>query len=411
MPGERGKQSEYRRQPLNERCIVFESLWGRKYSCNPAALYEYIDKYHPEYECVWFLNDTDTPIKGRAKKVKRGTDEHKYYLATAKYFVFNNNMPRSFKKRAGQVIVHTMHGTPFKSFGLDVKEETDTEEKRIRIVERSDQWDYLVAQGRFTKDMAWQWFRYNKTVLETGYPRTDALYRNNEEEASALRRRLGLPEGKRVILYAPTWREEDRFDMMLNIEEMRSALSDEYVLLIRLHHFVADYYKVPEDGSFVFDAAVVDDIEDLFMITDVMITDYSSVMFDFALTEKPLVFYTYDLKDYTEKDRGSYFDIRKEAPGVIALTTADVIDAVLNGGGQAEEDAERVRRFCEKYLTYENPSSTEAVFDAVFVKDMRDKRDVAKEKAVSVASAVIPGRLIKKARRASVKRRLSKENV
>ena len=69
MPGERGKQSEYRRQPLNERCIVFESLWGRKYSCNPAALYEYIDKYHPEYECVWFLNDTDTPIKGRAKKV------------------------------------------------------------------------------------------------------------------------------------------------------------------------------------------------------------------------------------------------------------------------------------------------------------------------------------------------------
>lgn len=409
MSGGRGPKSEYRRQPLNERCIVFESLWGRKYSCNPAAIYEYIDRYHPEFECVWFLNDTDTPVKGRAKKVRRGTDEHKFYLATAKYFVFNNNMPRSFKKRAGQIIIQTMHGTPFKSFGLDVKEETETEDKRIRIVERSDQWDYLIAQGSFTKNMAWRWFRYDKTVLETGYPRTDSLYRKDEKAAQSLRSRLGLPEGKKVILYAPTWREEDGFEMMLDIEEMRDALSDEYVLLIRLHHFVADLYKVPEDGSFVFDAACVDDIEDIFMITDVLITDYSSVMFDFAITEKPMVFYTYDLEEYTKEDRGSYFDIEKEAPGVIAATTSEVIDAVRNPGAQTEEHSERIRRFREKYLTYENPGSTEEVFDAVFVKDLRDRRAAAIDRAVSAVSAVVPGRLIKKAKRAAVKRRLSKQ--
>lgn len=398
------RRGAYAKGPLDDKCIVFESLWGRRYSCNPAALYEYIDKNHPEYECVWLLNDTDIPIPGRARKVKRGTEEHRRCLATAKWFVFNNNMPRSFKKRDGQVIVQTMHGTPFKSFGLDVKEEAETEQQRIRVVERSALWDYLIAQGKFTKDMAWRWFRYDKTVLETGYPRTDALYAPDEEAAAEVRKTLGLPADKKVILYAPTWREMDRFDMMLDLDEMRNRLSDEYVLLVRLHHFVAEFYKVPEDGRFVFDAGGIEKIEDLFALTDVMITDYSSVMFDFALTGRPMIFFAYDLDEYTKEDRGSYFRIEDEAPGTLARTTPEVIDAVKSSGSPDKEGDERTEAFIKKYLTYENPDSCAKVFDEVFVKQTHLKAVTAGDKARALAGRILPERINKRLRRKAIKR-------
>jgi len=398
------KYKEFRKLPLNDKCIVFESLWGRRYSCNPAALYEYIDRNHPEYECVWFLNDTDTPIPGRAKKVKRGTEEHKYYLATAKWFIYNNNMPRSFKKRDGQVIVQTMHGTPFKSFGLDVKEEAETEQQRIRVVERSALWDYLIAQGEFTKNMAWRWFRYDKTVLETGYPRTDSLYAPDEEAAAEVRKTLGLPADKKVILYAPTWREMDRFDMMLDLEEMRRRLSDSHVLLVRLHHFVSEFYEVPEDGEFIFDAGGIEKIEDLFALTDVLITDYSSVMFDFALTGRPMIFFAYDLEEYTGEDRGSYFRIEDEAPGTLAVTTAEVIDAI-EGADADDGSSARTEAFMKKYLTYENADSCAKVYDDVFVRELHLSNFSAGDRAWQLAGRVLPGRVYRKLRKAAVKRR------
>jgi CDP-glycerol glycerophosphotransferase len=254
--------------------------------------------------------------------------------------------------------------------------------------------------------MAWRWFRYTGTVLETGYPLTDALYAPDPDEASELRESLRLPEGKRVMLYAPTWREMDRFDMMLNLDKLRSALSDEYVLLVRPYHFVSEFYTVPEDGEFIFDANHVEKIEDLFAITDVLITDYSSVMFDFALTGKPMVFFAYDLDEYTKEDRGSYFKIEDEAPGALAKTTAEVIDAVKASGVQNSADSARTEAFIKKYLTYETPYSAEKVFDAVFVRDIRKERITVKDRVLSAAGRILPGRIAKKIRRYSARRRL-----
>lgn len=395
-------------EPLRENCIVFESFWGRSYSCNPAAMYEYISQEHPEYECVWFFNDINTFVPGNAKKVKRRSEEYYHYLMTAKYFIYNTNMPRSFKKRYGQVVIHTMHGTPFKSFGLDVKEEADTEEKRIRIVERASIWDYLIAQGEFTKSMTWRWFRYDRNILETGYPRTDVLFRKDAKSVEEIRTSLALPKGKKVILYAPTWRKEGRFDMMLDIEEMQKALSGEYLLLIRLHHFVADYYEVPEDGTFVFDASGDIKVEDLYMITDVLVTDYSSVMFDFALTGKQMIFFAYDFEEYTKKDRGGYFDIATEAPGTLTYTTGEVIDAILHSDECLNADRKRIETFRNKYLTYENSDSAKKIFETVFVNDLAAKRILSKEMILEAARRIVPEKLIKRMRDISAKHRLSK---
>ena len=400
------KYSEYRKLPINDKCVVFESFWGRSYGCNPAALYEYISREHPEYECVWLLNDTDTYVPGSAKKVQRKTEEHYYYLATAKYFIYNTNMPRSFKKRDGQVIVHTMHGTPLKSFGLDVREEADTEAKRMRVVERSDLWDYLIAQGEFTKDMAWPWFRYTGTILETGYPRTDVLFREDPAAVREVRKSLGIPDGKKVILYAPTWREGDSYEMPLDLDEMRSRLSDSYVLLIRLHHFAAGLYKVPEDGEFIFDGGKAGRIEDLYPVTDVLITDYSSVMFDFALTGRQMVFFTYDLEEYTLKERGCYFDISTEAPGTLARTAPEVIEAIIHSDHDREAVREREASFRDKYLTYENGRSCELVYHEVFEEQTHLANMTAGDRFARAARHVLPGRVYSRLKKAGVRRRL-----
>lgn len=390
------KYREFRKEPIKDNCIVFESLWGRKYNCNPAAFYEYICEHHPEYECVWFFNDTDVSIPGNAKIVKRKTEEYYYYLATSKYFVYNANFPVSFRKRPEQVIIQTMHGTPFKTFGLDVREELPSEKEEMRVVRRAGIWDYIVAQGRFTDEMVWRWFRYENTVLRTGYPRTDNLYKDGKEKASEIRRSIGIPDNKKVILYAPTWRSMDRFDMMLDIEKMRTGLSDEYVLLLRPHYFVESFYKVPEDGSFVFDANRVDRIDDLFPVTDILITDYSSVMFDFVLTDKPIIFYTYDLRDYTEKTRGSYFNIATEAPGTIAESTEEVIDAVRDLNLHENLNNERINSFRDKYLTFENESSSEKIFEEVFVRAVADRGVKRRQRIQWTIKKILPGRYYKK---------------
>ena len=397
---------KYREEPIKEDLVVFESLWGRSYSCNPAAIYEYINENHPEYECVWFLNDTDTPVPGRARKVEHRSDEYWHCLATAKYLIYNANFPESFVKRDGQILVQTMHGTPFKTFGLDVKEELPSDKEKIRVVKRSMIWDYLVAQGEFTKNMAWRWFRYDNKVLETGYPRTDSMFVHDDEEAEKIRKDLGLPEGKKVILYAPTWRDMDRFDMMLDLEQLKQELSDEYIILVRPHYFVADKYTIPEDGAFVFDGCRTNKIEDLFQLTDVLITDYSSVFFDFALTDKPMIFFAYDLEEYTKETRGAYFDIAAEAPGPIAETTADVIDAIKKLDKHYELNSERIKIFRDKYLTYENADSTAQVFDAVFVKDERVKKNVLRSRVMSALGHIVPQKIYKKAKRKMMLRRI-----
>ena len=401
------KYRTFRKEPIKENCIVFESLWGRSYNCSPAAFYEYILANHPEYECIWFLNDVETTIKGNAKKVERKTEEFYHYLATAKYFVYNTNLPLSFVKRDGQVVIQTMHGTPFKTFGLDVTDEISTEKERLRAVKRADMWDYLVAQGEFTKGMAWRWFRYRNNILETGYPRTDKIYLAEKDETIKLKNDLGIPKDKKIILYAPTWRDLNSFDMELDINTMKDALSDEYVLLIRPHYFVAEFYKVPEDGKFVFDAGRVSSIEDLYPATDILITDYSSVMFDFALTGKPMIFYAYDLTEYTENTRGSYFDISSEAPGCLAQTTEEVIDSIKNLDTFYDIHGERIQAFRQKYLTYENDRSSETIFNAVFVRKEQDGRVLMRKRIEAVAKCILPHKIYACFMRKSMKRALN----
>lgn len=391
---------QYMKEPLDDKCIVFEAYWGAQYSCNPRALYEYIDREHPEYKCVWSLTDEKTPIKGKGIRVQRYSAEYYHYLATAKYLVNNVNFENAYKKRQGQIEIQTMHGTPFKSMGLDVKDDFPDEKAVRNFIKRNRRWNYLVVQGKFSESMAWQWFRYKGNILRTGYPRTDDLFDVSGEERDALKKIYGIPSGKKVILYAPTFRHKGQYEMPLDLELMREELSDEYVLLIRLHHFINDSYKVPEDRDFIIDAGKYSAIDDFYKIADVLITDYSSVMFDYTLTGKRIIFFAYDLEEYTGSIRGTCFDLEKEAPGPVVRTTAEIVGAVRDYSRTYDE---KRNRFIDEYLTYENNKSAERIFEEVFLKGSSDRSVKARSLLVNAVRALLPKKLFRYLRNRSMK--------
>lgn len=350
--------------PIKKKWVVFESMWGSKFSCNPRYLYEYIDKNHPDYKCIWVLKDECTPITGNGERVRRLSLKYLYYMARAKYFVNNVNFADAYVKRKGQVEVQTMHGTPLKTIGLDVPGDFPTKKKEDNYIRKCKRWDYLIVQSKFVADLAPTAFRFQKTIMDTGYPRTDILYAsNNQTEMSGLKEKLGLPADKKVIMYAPTWRIRNRFDLMLDLQKMKEKFSEEYVLILRLHHFSAKGWEgVPEDG-FVYDLTNYQSIEDLYIITDILITDYSSVMFDYAVLNRPMLFFTYDLDDYRDKLRGFNIDIEKEAPGPLLFTAEEVNNAIENIEETIENSKQRVEAFHEKYIQYECANSSEKVFN------------------------------------------------
>ena len=373
-PGKRLKQSKvtYRmflKLPINQKRIMFESMWGSKYSCNPRYLYEYIDANYPDWECILVLGDEHIPINGGGKRVRRFSVKYFYYLATSKFFVNNVNFHNHFVKRPDQIEIQTMHGTPLKTLGLDVPGDFPTKKREEEFIEKCNRWDYLTVQSDFVADITKKCFLFKKQFLKCGYPRTDILYtKNNESDIRKLKEKLGIPLDKKVILYAPTWRLKNKFDMMLDLESLKKNLSDEYVLILRLHHFSAPGWIQPPEDDFVYDLTTYDSIEEIYLISDIMITDYSSVMFDYAILDRPILLFAYDLDEYREKLRGLYVDIEDNAPGPILYTSKEVEDAILNIERTMDESRPLMDRFQKKFIQYECANSSERVFDEVMKK-------------------------------------------
>ena len=366
------KYKEYRNEPLRDNLVMFEAKWGAKYNDNPRAFYEYLDAHHPEYQCVWSFKDPRMPILGNGHKVRRGSDEYYHYLATAKYLINDVNFEDAFVKRDGQIMVETMHGTPFKSFGLDVEDEYPTKSLVWKFTRKTMNWDYLVSQGAFVNKKAYPMLRFYKTILKTGYPRTDKIITGEGIDREALKRELNIPADRKVILYVPTFRIKGRFSFNFDFDELMRSLGDEYVFAVRVH-YMAPRYKLPAMRNLI-DLTAYSNIEDLYQIADILVTDYSSAMFDFALTGKPMIFYVYDLKEYEENLRGVYMDLRKEAPGPLVYTQEELVGALKNMGTVSEEYSGKVDAFLKKYLTHERADSSESMYNEVFIKHTKTNR-------------------------------------
>lgn len=357
----------FRLLPMRRKTVVFESYWGKSYSCSPRALYEYMDKHLQGYRYVWALNNESTPVKGSAKVVRRYSWRYYYYLATAKYFVNNCNFPDFYEKRKGAVEIQVLHGTPLKTMGLDVPGEFDTEEKRKKFLRRCARWDYFVSPSRYVSGIARRAFQFRKEILEYGFPRNDILRSHNSEQVTEIKRRLGLPLDKKIILYAPTWRVKGKFKFKLDLEKLQGDLSDEYIVLLRLHYFVKDSIDITPYRGFAYNLSAHDDIQELYLISDILITDYSSVMFDYANLQRPILFFTYDLEIYRDQLRGFYIDFEREAPGPLARTTDELLRYLNNMEMYHEEFGYKLQKFRETYCEFDDGNACRKVVETAIL--------------------------------------------
>ncbi|MDT0702585.1 CDP-glycerol glycerophosphotransferase family protein [Mammaliicoccus sciuri] len=343
----------FRMLPIRSNYIVYYSYWGDQYSCSPKAIYKNILENEKKFKNIWILNDTNMPIDGNGIKVKKNSLKYWYYLATAKYFIQNTNMPIDYKKRKKQKEVQTFHGTFMKTMGFDTPElKYETRQNKIdEFQKKVNNWNYVSIPSDYMKEKAKSAFNTTVKALKTGFPRNDMLFdalKYKEETKSS----LNIPKGKKVILYAPTWREGKSSNIEMNIKKIQETLDDQYVLLIRAHYMVSGNMDIRDYYPFAINVSNYPSIEELYSITDVLITDYSSVMFDFAYLKKPMIFYAYDLEKYLYGERGVYLNYSNIIPGPLVRTTDEIINVLSNYSNLDSEYKDKYEKFYNVFCQY-----------------------------------------------------------
>ncbi|MGK5549995.1 bifunctional glycosyltransferase/CDP-glycerol:glycerophosphate glycerophosphotransferase [Actinomadura kijaniata] len=369
--------------------VVFSCFNGRQYSDSTRAIHEELVRRGVELEQLWVVNDGQVELPDTVRPIRLNGREWHEAMASARYVVANHRLGDWFQRHPDQTVLQTWHGTPLKKIGKDIKEVHFAYAPGMKHALRAQankgraaeapvaptlpEWTHLLSPNPFSTEIFRRAFSFKGELIETGYPRNDVLYHPDADAiAAGVRARLGIPAGKRIVLYAPTWRDDQyysrgryRHDMRLDLDRARAELGDDHVLLVRLHSNVVD--GVPEDESgFVRDVSLYPDIAELYLVADVMITDYSSVMFDYANTRRPMLFFTYDLADYRDRLRGFYFDFEAEAPGPLVESSDALIEAIRDADVTARDYKDRYDAFVERFCPLDDGKAASRVVDRVF---------------------------------------------
>jgi CDP-glycerol glycerophosphotransferase len=354
--------------------VVYNSFNGR-YSDNPRAIFEELARREGDWTHLWTAPGTGAgAFPPGTTPIVPGTEEHARAVAGAKYIVANVEMREHLRKTPGMVFLQTWHGTALKRIGYDNRYVHANPAGFERDVEEYRRWDYLISPNAFTSGIFHSAFRgFDGEILETGYPRNDVLNAPDRDRTRAeVRAALGIEEGQVAVLYAPTWRDNlyheqgpDSFELALDVDEVARRLGPEHVLLLRLHFLVAGSVAA-ERGDAVRNVSAHEDIRDLYLAADILVTDYSSAMFDFAITGKPLLFYTYDLQHYRDELRGFYFDFEAEAPGPLCSDMDELISALADLDGTRRQFAERYAAFRQRYCYLDDGAASRRVVDRIF---------------------------------------------
>jgi CDP-glycerol glycerophosphotransferase len=352
---------------VDPRSVVFASFGGRL-SDNPRAIFEELRSRGTSYTSTWVAERADFP-EGISTVGPR-TGGYAAAVGRAGIVVTNSRLTH-YVKKPGVVYLQTWHGTPLKRIGFDNPRFAKDRAGLRRAASDYRRWDFLISQNAYSTEVFRRAFRFDGEVLETGYPRNDVL---NASAAPEIRRRtrerMGVHDDRLLVLYAPTFRDEDDSAGIhpaaaLDIPRLQSALAPAAHLVIRLHYRDATTMS-PFDPSFCTDASAYDDIRDLYLAADVLVTDYSSTMFDFAVTGKPIVFFTYDLARYRDTLRGFYFDLLAEAPGPVTATVDELIETLRSLSTVASGYGEAYARFRDRYCYLDDGHATRRVLDRLF---------------------------------------------
>jgi CDP-glycerol glycerophosphotransferase len=350
---------------------VFYNSFNGQFSDSPRAIYEELLRRGREMQHAWIADSGTFPSD--VTTVAPYSVGYLREVARAGYVVANQQLPNNFRKRPGATYLQTWHGTPLKRIGFDNDRWKRNPRGFDHMARDFAKWDFLISQNPFSSEIFRRAFRFEGEILETGYPRNDVL---NSADATAIRTRvrdrLGIEDGMRAILYAPTWRDNVvdergalRFSLALDVPRLEAALGEDHRLLLRLHYLLGSATPEGELGDFTLNVSAHPDIRDLYLAADVLVTDYSSAMFDFAVTGKPIVFFPYDIDEYRDSVRGFYFDLEAEAPGPVCQTTHGVIEALRDLDAVHAAHAARYVRFRERFCPFDDGAAAARVIDRV----------------------------------------------
>ena len=364
------RKLQYRPQATTQLrdAVLFESFQGKVIGDNPLDIFNEVRERFPNLELIWATGKGTTAPAG-ARGVRFGSREWLQALATSKYLVNNTNFPWYFRKVPGQIYLQTWHGTPLKRLGRDIPNNYLTKSYLDTMDREATYWDYLISPSPFCTEIFPGSFGYKGNIIETGYPRNDRLSKITGAQRQEIRERIGVSDPSTyVVMYAPTWRDYNRSAtgnwQSVNFMDENIQLPEGFQMIYRGHTNTHAVHSEAVAGRAI-DVTLYPDVTELYIAADVLITDFSSVMFDYTVTGKPIMFLAPDLERY-RAERGFYFDFEAMAPGPILNTDAEVLQT-LGRIDQVSKDYEtRYRAWQQKFNSLEDGNAAKRVVDIVW---------------------------------------------
>ena len=365
---------------VDDKLVVFEAYQGRNYACSPKEIYLELlkeEKYN-DYKFVWCFRNITKKIDGNAKIVKYHSKKYYKTFAKAKYWIVNSMIDEAITPKKNQIFLQCWHGTPLKRLRHDIKYDgvlNTAKELKKRNDKDTKRFTYLLSPSKFCTKVFTSAFNLQKLhkeniIIEQGYPRNDFLFKYTNDDICRIKDELNIHINKKVILYAPTFRDNQHksgvgytYELGIDLDKLYNELKDEYIILFRTHYFVSNSIDLSKYKNFIYDVSNYDDISNLYIISEMLITDYSSVFFDYANLKKPIIFYMYDLDEYQHKLRDFYFDI-KELPGPIIDNEKTLIEEIKKY--DIKKYQKKYEKFNKKFNYLDNKDSSKKIIDKVF---------------------------------------------
>ncbi len=376
----------YKKYEVDDKTILFETFGGRNYGCSPKAIYETMIKMpeFKDYKFIWAFKDPAAHQVKPTKNlhiIKSQSSEYYKYLSIAKYWIVNSIIGEEIKKKDNQVYVQCWHGTPLKRLRYDILVNGSSLNTVAEIRKRNDidaaRFDYFLSPSAYCTKVFTSAFNLKALgkehiMIEEGYPRNDSLFNRKDSEINDIKKRLGIPFNKKVIFYLPTFRDNQHtsgvgytYNIAIDFKRLQEKFADKYIILFSPHYFVAKEIDLSAYEGFVYNVAHHDDINELYLVSDIIMTDYSSVFFDFANLKKPMLFYMYDLDDYKNNLRDFYISL-SELPGPIAKTEEELENNLLNIDKLSKKYTKVYQNFNKKFNYLDDGNASIRVIRKIF---------------------------------------------
>jgi len=348
--------------PIKRNKIMFWNFFGKGYGCNSKYICEYILKNNLDFELIWVVKNKKYEFPGKIKCIKKYSLSYFYHLATAKIFIDNQHKELTFKKRKKQFLIKTWHATlGLKKIGLDNPQVDENYMKMLNYNNKIT--DLMISNCEYIDNKFRRVFNYNGRILRSGFPRTDILF--DGDKSKNIKEKLNIKDGQKILLYAPTFRDNNRIDCYdIDFDELlkllKNKFGEDWIILIKLHPHLSDK-KLNYSNSKIKNISEYDDIQELLLVSDILITDYSNIMFEFGIMKKPVFLYASDYEQY-KKDRDYYFDYN-ELPFYIAFNNYDLNKIIKEF--EQKKYIENLEEFYDKLNFKDFCNSSEIIIDEI----------------------------------------------